>query len=215
MYMYKGGSFIARTIGVVLLLASVLLMSGSLVSADLSTYSLNWQSYFYNDFASRMSQERAGRVRSTTNSNAYTDWVCLGPAEWMVTGNINGDNIREVWSVSSWHNTMMEWDANQNITYDYLSMPSGGYYTSTAYTCGMWGADGNNPLNGAGQTRLPWGIKPSGQYGAFVLELSGFENVYKAQWQAMESRPSSWSIEGCVYNSSAELAQCLNYWQTH
>ncbi len=215
--MHKGGSFIARTTGVFLMITSVLLMSGSLVSADLSTYNLNWQSYFYNDFASRMSFERAGRIRSTTNSNAYTDWVCLGPAEWMVTGNINGDNIREVWSVSSWNDTTMNWDASQQITYDYTSMPRGNFYASAAGgTCGMWGADGLQPYSGqSGQLTTPWGIKPSGTYGAFVLQLYGYENVYKPQWQAMESRPNTWSIKGCVYNSGAELAQCLNYWQTH
>lgn len=194
------------SVGVLFMLFSAIALSVSLVMADYQTYSFSWGSNFTNEFAqggSRISYVRAGRLKSTTNANQYTSWACLGPAEWVVNGVVDGKHVQEVWMAPYFYDLPLNWDTGASLEYEYASMPDTG--------CIPNGVNGRRPP--AGATALDWAIKQMGSYGALVMELNRWDNTYKEQWQTMSSQPQVWWIKGCVYDTYADFTQCRSYWQ--
>lgn len=228
----------ARFIGLVLTLLAVFISLTSQAIAAVQTYEYTWSTNALNPFKSGsvVTMQRAGRVRQLDGNlnpvaTQYTDWVCLGPAQWKVYGVIdNGPypapitSVEEVWTAgdTSWQD-VGTWNSNSySSAVDRTRFPVDAgiayEYTNTAYTnCQGWGAEGFEP-NG-GQSTIGWNVRPMGSYGAAVVNAKTWDNSYPNLVQAMKSQPVSWSIQGCIDNTDYHAgirpvpSPCEQHWQ--
>ena len=178
-------------VSIILIVASVLVFSTGISLADFSQYNLTWDAsgiVYQTNNSTRLANYRHFQLVQADNSSIASDWVCIGPAEWEVKGNINStQSISERWTAVSWNDVVNIWDAVNNMSYRYSNIP---------------GCANPNGLQVNNISGHPWGIKPSGEYGVSLIELLGYSNIYKSQWQSAASWPTKWNVKGCVYDGS-------------
>lgn len=128
-------------------------------------------------------------VQGYSDATHYTGWLTIGPAGWRITCNsgANCNYLSETWTASGF---------NDGTTIDgcgdiYFRFNTTSYQNPTNSTWGTGGWGSNN---------FNWTLMGSGLYGAFVMETQGWSNVYKCQWKATHSWPTSWSVSGTVGN---------------
>ncbi len=167
------------------------MVASSAVAAD--HYSLTWDAnrLVYSDSGAFQRQEYYRHVRlMSTPAGRWSSLVCLGPAEWQVKGTLsNGKGITERWRATDWRSVFEPW--RDDFDYDYVTTP--GCANSTGW---------DTNWDPAGTRIWHWSIRPSGEYGALVMQTEASAGVYKNHWQVAASWPVRWTVVGCVYENS-------------